>query len=171
MKLHYAFFLCLLTPLYLLADDDEEDNFEELRKSELPESVLVTVQKHFPEGRIREAGKTAEDGAVVYIVMIQDRTGDAEMGTRADGTLLFAEQKVNPRKLPKPVGAAIGSNYPRAKIEEALFITEMDEEEGEIQFFLVILETRDERLQVAIRPGGEILEVEPVEETGEDDDE
>lgn len=170
MKRLFTILYCLLTPISLLADDEVEENFEELRKSELPKPVLATIEKRYPEGRIREAGKTAEDGEVIYIAMIQDRTGEVELGARADGTLVFSEQETNPRKLPQPVGAAIGSNYPKAKVEEALFITELNEEEGgEFEFYLVIIETRDERLEVAIRPGGEILEVEPVEE--EDDEE
>lgn len=172
--------------LTAVAEIDEDDQAVHghvtavLPLTRLPKAVAAAAKKHL---RPIEIGRGGDDGtrSVCKTIALAEEEADEAEATMywwhledprrhyvitGDGKTVLVRQPIEPEDLPKAVGDAVKKAYPRAKVNEAVKLTENGRTAYRIE-----AETADDDLVLLATPDGKITVEAEEEEEGEEEEE
>jgi len=155
----------VLVAVFALAEEEAE-----LKKSDVPEAVLMAFAKAQPNAVITEYTREVIDGQTRY--EIETRVGKIEKDYvyMPDGTLLQIDEDMSVKSLPQVVVQSITSAYPNCELEEADKITR-----GSTLEYEVVIEIEDGSHEVEyallVSADGRILSATELVEADDDEDE
>jgi len=126
---------------------------QELRESEIPASILSSIQGQFASFDLDDAERTEERGQITIYVDGEVNDKDHSFWYDDKGKLLKHNQDLRNSEIPLPVMTAISSLYAGYEIRDADKI----EEGGKIIFDMELKKSR-ERVNVKFSPSGKVLE-------------
>ena len=103
-------------------NDEQEENAGAKKYTmavQLPAAVTAAFKQACPNATIRGTSKETEGGKTVYEVESVENGRARDFIYRADGTMVEAEEEMNPADLPAPVTAGVKKLYPTATIAVA----------------------------------------------------
>jgi hypothetical protein len=95
MKRLYTFYLFLLVPVFIIAQE-----YEEIKVSELPKTIPAYVSEVMPGGVISRAAKATENGQLYYAAVIDFRGNKRIMIFDKDGNFVKRVEKLNQQAKP-----------------------------------------------------------------------
>lgn len=128
--------------------------------SKIPASVLKTFQEKFPEAK---AVKWSEESDEEMEAEFKAQGNKYSASFKKDGSWLETEEEVKKQDLPAAVTSTLASQFADYEIEECEKIT-TPEAEGN---FEVLLEKREETIEVVLDKSGKVIKKE-IEEEEED---
>lgn len=141
---------------------------KEMTLKELPKEVLAAIKKRFPEAKLLKASKEEDGEETAFEVSLEEEEVKFDVTLDEEGEIEEVEKSVDPKKLPKPVLAALKEKFGKAKIESAEAVYEMEDGLEELEYYVVQLETADdEEVAVKVKASGKIL---PSEESDKEKD-
>lgn len=125
--------------------------------SEVPKAVLDAVKAKFPKTEIKQAIKEVEDGKTSYEIETKEGDRSIDINLKPDGTILSFEKELAVGDLPKAVMTAIETMYPKAKIEKAELLTEIEDGKEETVYEVALTTADKKETEVKLSPEGKIV--------------
>jgi hypothetical protein len=142
-------------------------------KKDIPEQVLASFNKAYPDAEIAAVEKEEINGATYYEVEIKGDKAERDIIYLADGTLYSIEEEIPVADLPGTVTDALTKAYPKCQIDEAEKITRGSETEFEVVVEVTEGETETE-YEIIVASNGNIsdrIQLQDDEDDDEDDEE
>ena len=132
---------------------------ETIAIDKLPKEVTAAIQKRFSGHEIQSAAKEADDGKVLYEVILNKDGKKTEVSLTAAGVITEIEEQLEAKDLPKPVAKALEDKFPKAtyeKIESEIKV--VDGKETLEGYEVKLVDQNKKRWEVEILPDGKIKE-------------
>lgn len=124
----------------------------------LPKIVTDAVSKMFPKAKLIEATVESEEGESEYEVTIKDDGKKIDVKVEADGDIEEFEKEIDVKDLPTAVTVALEKKYPKAVLNSAEAIYEVEKGKAEFEFYEVQLKSADgKEVEVMIKADGTIV--------------
>jgi len=125
----------------------------------VPETVMKGLKARFPHSEITKWTKEQEGEMVIYDFEFTQEGHRLEADVKEDGSIHNWEKEVSPQDLPAAVTKTVSALYPGSTMKEAMLVTEVEDGTDEPEGYEILLRTSDGReVEVAVSPGGEVLE-------------
>ncbi|MCA9149645.1 MAG: PepSY-like domain-containing protein [Planctomycetales bacterium] len=142
----------------------------------LPQSILETVLKAFPEadailGASKEPDEEVAD-EMVYEVTVQVRGRKIDVTVDEEGEIELLEKEITLNELPKAVTESLAKLYPESTLESAEGVYELEDGEQELEFYEVQLKAADgKEVEAKIKANGNIAKDDDGDDEGEEQNE
>lgn len=127
--------------------------------SKIPKKVMDALKRKFPKAEIRQWTQEREGDTVVHDIEFTQEGRKFEADIKEDGTIHNWERQIAPRELPAAVRKAVENKYPRAAVQEVMFITAVTDGKDTPEGYEIVLKTTGGRIvEVTVAPDGKVLE-------------
>ena len=131
----------------------------EVPLDKLPKAVADEVKQKFPKAELVKATQDDEDDEIEYEVTVKENGKLIDITLDSEGDIEGMEKELDLKDLPKAVVDAIEKRYSKATIESAEAVYEVDEEEEELEFYEVQLNTSSgDEIEVQVKSDGTIID-------------
>jgi hypothetical protein len=139
---------------------------EKVPLKDVPKAVLDAVKAKFPMAELTEAVKETEEGKTIFEIALKDKGRKLDVSATAEGKITEIEQEIAAKDLPGAVSSALVAKYPKATIQKAERITQIDGAKESKNYEVVLVTEGKKTLEVKVSPDGKIFK----EEEGDDKD-
>lgn len=143
---------------------------EKIGLDDLPSAVVHGVKAKFPHAELKAAGKEKEKGKTLYEVSITHEGRAIDVMLTPKGVVKEFETALRPEALPTIVAEALKAKYPKAKIETAEALYEVEDGRDELEAYEIAIKTDGKSKEVSITPKGKFKEIAEDEDDDDDDD-
>jgi hypothetical protein len=140
-----------------------------IEKKDVPEKVLASFNKAYPNAEIAAVEKEEMNGAAYYEIAIKGDKAERDIIYLEDGTLYSIEEAIQVADLPGTVTDALTKAYPKGQIDEADRITRGSETEFEVLVEVTEGDAETE-YEIIVASNGSITDRAQLQDDEEDDE-
>ncbi len=125
---------------------------------EVPKPVLDAVKKKFPHAELKEATKEVDDDETTFEISLLNAGKHVTVSLDDEAEIEEIETEITVGDLPKPVTDAIAGKYPKAKLNKAEEVVEIEDGKEEKAYEVEITTSDGKSLEVKVDAAGKIEE-------------
>ncbi len=127
--------------------------------SKIPKKVMEALKGKFPKAEVQQWTQEKEGGTVVHDIEFTQEGWKFEADIKEDGTIHNWERQITPSELPATVRKAVENKYPKAAVQEVMFITAVKDGKDTTEGYEIVLKTAGGKtVEVTVAPDGKVLE-------------